>query len=283
MSSQLEKGAKFRALHDKPNAFIIPNPWDAGTARLLEYLGFESLATTGAGYAFSKGMEDGSLSREQMLNYAAEIAVATELPVSADLEDGYGMEPDTVAETVRMSAERGLVGGSIEDILPRRKAQLHDHDAAQERVRAAAEAAQALPFDFTLTARCENYLIGNPDLDDTIRRLCAYQEAGADVLYAPGLSTRADIDAVVRSVDRPVNVVVGLVGTPFSLADLQELGVRRVSLGSTLSRAALGAFMRAGREIRDHGTFEFAAEAMKYSEINSFLSKDDAEKGSSTP
>ena len=268
MRTQAEKAAAFRAMHERERAFIIPNPWDVGTSRLLAHLGFEALATTSAGYAFSLGQRDSMVGRDSMLTHVRAIASATDLPVSADLENGYGDDPKTVAETIRMGAEAGLVGGSIEDATQRPDHPIYDLEAAVERVRAAARAARSLPFPFTLTARAENYLWGRPDLEDTIRRLRAFQEAGADVLYAPGLVSKEDIAAVVSAVDRPVNVVMGLQGVQLSLADLSEIGVKRVSVGSALSRAALGAFLRAAREMRESGTFRFAAEAVSYREIS---------------
>jgi 2-methylisocitrate lyase-like PEP mutase family enzyme len=271
MKSQQRKGDTFRALHERANAFIIPNPWDIGTARLLAHLGFEALATTGAGYAFSLGRKDGTVGRERMLEHVREIVSATDLPVSADLESGFGDAPEMIAETIRLAAESGLVGASIEDTVHSRESRLYDRALAAERIRAAAEVAKSLPFTFTLTARCENYLIGNPDVADTIKRLQAYQEAGADVLYAPGLTTLDAIKTIVRSVDRPVNVVVGLVGAPLNFTELSAAGVKRVSLGSTLSRVALGAFLRAAREMKDHGTFEFANAAVPYAQLNAMF------------
>ncbi len=271
MRAQTEKGRIFRALHKRDSAFIIPNPWDVGTARLLAGLGFEALATTSAGYAFSLGQRDNTIDRDQMMAHVSDIVSATDLPVSADLENGFGDDPDMVAETIRRAAATGLVGGSIEDATTRPDHPIYEHGLAVERVRAAAEVAHALPFPFTLTARAENYLVGRRDLTDTIRRLQAYQEAGADVLYAPGLATRDDIAAVVRSVDRPVNVVMGLQGVQLSLAELSAIGVKRVSVGSALARAALGAFLRAAREMREHGTFAFAADAVSYGEISALF------------
>jgi 2-methylisocitrate lyase-like PEP mutase family enzyme len=267
MRTQAEKGHIFSELHKRAGAFIIPNPWDAGTARLLADLGFEALATTSAGYAFSAGLPDNVVDRDKMMAHVAEIASATDLPVSADLENGFGDSAETVAETIRLAAAAGLAGCSIED-MSRQAHSIYEQEHAVERVRAAAEAACGLPFVFTLTARAENYLVGRPDLADTIKRLQVYQEAGADVLYAPGLKDREEIAAVVRSVDRPVNVVMGLQGVQLSLADLSQIGVKRISVGSALSRAALGAFLRAAREMRDHGTFTFAEEAANYREIN---------------
>lgn len=261
MRSQEERGRAFRALHERPGAFIIPNPWDPGTARLLARLGFEALATTSAGYAFSRGRLDNTVGRDRVMEHAADLVAATDLPVSADLENGFGEDPGTVAETIRRAAAAGLVGGSIEDATGRPGAPVHDRSFAADRVRAAAEAARSLPFPFTLTARAENFIVGRPDLADTIERLQAFQEAGADVLYAPGVARREEIASLVRSVDRPVNVLMGLPGVRLSIGELADLGVKRVSVGSALSRAALGAFLRAAREMQERGSFTFADEA----------------------
>lgn len=247
MLTQAEKGRAFRALHERDSAFIIPNPWDVGTARLLAHLGFEALATTSAGYAFSVGQQDSTIGREETMAHVAAIVSATDLPVSADLENGFGDAPEIVAETIKLAVNAGLVGGSIEDVSGRVDCAVYELGHAVDRVRAAAEVVRELPFSFTLTARAENYLVGRPDLNDTIKRLQAYQEAGADVLYAPGLTTRDDIAAVVSSVDRPVNVVMGLQGVQLNLAVLSALGVKRISVGSALSRVALGAFLRPER------------------------------------
>jgi 2-methylisocitrate lyase-like PEP mutase family enzyme len=271
MRTQKQKAEDFRALHQRGGAFIIPNPWDVGTARLLAHLGFEALATTSAGYAFSVGRQDNAIGRDETMEHARAIVSATDLPVSADLENAFGDDPETVAETFRLAAATGLAGGSIEDGTGRPGDPIYDHELAVERVRAAAEVTRALPFPFMLTARAENYLVGRRDLKDTIKRLQAYQEAGADVLYAPGLTSRDDIAALVGSVDRPVNVVMGLQGVQLSLGELSEIGVKRVSVGSALSRAALGAFLRAAREMREHGTFTFAAEAVNYREISAMF------------
>jgi 2-methylisocitrate lyase-like PEP mutase family enzyme len=219
----------------------------------------------------SLGQQDNTIGRDEMIEHVSAIVSATDLPISADLENGYGGDPATVAETIGLAAAAGLVGGSIEDATGRSDQPTYEHGHAVERVRAAADAARALPFPFTLTARAENYLVGRPDLDDTIRRLQAYQTAGADVLYAPGLVSTDDIAAVVRSVDRPVNVVTGLQGVQLSLAALSAIGVKRVSVGSALSRAALGAFLRAAREMREHGTFAFADEAVSYRDISAMF------------
>ena len=272
MKSQESKGQAFRKLHERDAAFIIPNPWDAGTARLLAHLDFEALATTSAGYAFSAGQRDNTISRDEMMVHLAAIASATDLPVSADLENGFGDDPETVAETIRLAAAAGVVGGSIEDATTRPDEPLFELDLAVERVRAAAETARSLPFQFTLTARAENFLVGRTDLRDVIKRLQAYQDAGADVLYAPGITSEEDIAVVVASVDTPVNVLMGGRGSHLSLAELSEIGVKRVSVGSALSRAALGAFLRAANEMRDHGTFGFADEAVSYKDVSDMLS-----------
>jgi 2-methylisocitrate lyase-like PEP mutase family enzyme len=271
MKDLREKAKGFRALHEREGAFIIPNPWDVGSARLLRHLGFEALATTSMGYAFSRGRLDGSLDRLQTMAYAAEIASATDLPVSADLERGFGDAPEVVAETIRMAATAGVVGGSIEDATGRAHDPICEIGLATQRIRAAVEAARALPFPFTLTARAENYLHGRPDIKDTIKRLQAYQDAGADVLYAPGLASKDDIAAVISSVDRPVNALMGLRGVQLSMAELAALGVKRISVGSALYRTALGAFLRAAREMREPGTFTFAADAASPIEIGSML------------
>jgi 2-methylisocitrate lyase-like PEP mutase family enzyme len=271
MPTQAEKGRVFRALHERDGAFIVPNPWDVGTALLLAHLGFEAVATTSMGYAFSLGRLDNTLDREETLANASAIASATRLPVSADLENGFGDAPEEVAETIRLAAAAGVVGGSIEDATGRSGQPIYEMEKAVERVRAAVATARLLPFTFTLTARAENYLHGRPDLKDTIRRLQAYQEAGADVLYAPGLATKDDIAAVVGSVDRPVNILMGLQGARLSLEELSAIGVKRVSVGSALCRTALGAFLRAAEEMRENGTFTFATEAANPKEISAIF------------
>ena len=271
MLTQTEKGRLFRSLHQREHAFIIPNPWDLGTARLLAHLGFEALATTSMGYAFSAGQPDNTVSRDEMIQHVSEIASATNLPVSADLQNGFGDAPDAAAETIQLAAGAGAVGGSIEDSTNRPDQPIYEKEHAVERIRAAAELARSLPFTFTLTGRAENYLHGRPDIKDTIARLQAYQDAGADVLYAPGLATKDEIAAVVSSVDRPVNVVMGLRGVQLSLAELSAIGVKRISVGSSLSRTALGAFLRAGREMREHGTFTFANDAANPHEITAIF------------
>ena len=272
--TQAEKGKRFRELHDREVAFIIPNPWNIGTARLLAAMGFEALATTSMGYAFSVGQRDNTVDRERVIAHATTIVAATDLPVSADLENGFGDEPEAAAEIIRLAAAAGVVGGSIEDATGRADDPIYELKLAVERVRAAVEAAHTLDFPFVLTARAENYLHGRPSLRDTIARLQAYQEAGADVLYAPGLTSKDDIVAVVQSVDRPVNVVMGLQGVQLSVAELSKIGVRRISVGSALARAALGAFLRGAREMKDQGTFTFAKDAASAREVSSMLGKD---------
>ena len=271
MRTQAEKGSEFRALHERDRAFIIPNPWDMGTARILAQLGFEALATTSSGYAFSMGQRDNTVGRAAMLAHVRDIVAATDLPVSADLENGFGDSPAFVAETIGLAAATGLVGASIEDATYRSDDPIYDQALAVDRIRAAAEVANALPFPFMLTARAENYLVGRPDLNDTIQRLQAYQAAGAHVLYAPGLTNQDEIATVVRAVDRPVNVIMGRQGMYLSLNTLSEIGVKRVSVGSALSRAALGAFLHAAQEMRDHGTFTFADEAVSFGAISAMF------------
>jgi 2-methylisocitrate lyase-like PEP mutase family enzyme len=271
MPTQAEKVETYRALHARPGAFALPNPWDVGTAVLLAKLGFEALATTSAGYAFSIGKRDNAVGREPMLAHVAAIVAATPLPVNADLENGFGDDPKTVAETMRRAAATGIAGGSIEDATGRADDPIYARAFAVERVRAAAETVRALKVPFVLTARAENFIAGRPDLGDTIARLQAYQEVGADVLYAPGLSSADDIATVVRSVDRPVNVLMGRPGQGLDMATLAAIGVKRVSVGSALSRVALGAFLNAARELRELGTFEGMATAVGYADLNAMF------------
>lgn len=267
-----EKAIAFKALHEKEQAFIIPNPYDVGTTMLLEKAGFKALATSSAGYAFTCGRCDNDISRMQMIEHVRSVAAATHLPVSADLENGFCDDPAEVARTIVLAGEAGAVGGSIEDSVnggcdvPQ-----YDIGLAKERIAAAVEAKNELPFEFTLTARAENFLVGKPDIADVITRLQAYQDAGADVLFAPGLSSKADIEAVVNNVDKPVNVVMGLSGVQLGLAELSDMGVKRVSVGSSLSRAALGAFIRAIEEMIEKGTFSYADEAIQFAAIDAMF------------
>jgi 2-methylisocitrate lyase-like PEP mutase family enzyme len=271
--TQAEKGHAFRALHERDHAFIIPNPWDVGSARLLALAGFEALATTSAGYAFSVGRTDTTILRDEMIAHVGAIARATNLPVSADLENGYGDAPERAAETIRLAAQAGAVGGSIEDSTGKADHPIYELVHAADRIRAVVDSVRALPFTFTLTARAENYLHGRVDLKDTIKRLQAYQEAGASVLYAPGLFTKEDIAAVVSSVDRPINVLAALPGSPFTLDDLSAIGVKRASIGSALSRAAYGAAIRAANEMRERGTFTFADKAISFRDLTALFER----------
>lgn len=271
MPTQAEKAAQFQALHQRPEVLVVANPWDAGTARILTGLGYSALSTTSAGLAFTLGRRDGtaSITRDEALANARVIVEATSLPVAADLENGYGHSPETAAETIRLAAESaGLVGGSIEDATGDPAHPIYDFQHAVERIAAAAAAAGALPFPFMLVARAENYLYGRPDLDDTIRRLQAFEAAGAEVLYAPGITRAEDIRTVCASVGKPVNVLMGLKGAaPLSVKDLGALGVRRISIGSGFSRAAMTAFLHAAREVLNHGTFNFATDTLYMSEL----------------
>lgn len=275
-SDQYGRGVAFRDLHAGAGTFVIPNPWDAGTARLLTQAGFEALATTSAGLAFALGRRDGAnlVSLGETLANVRVIVAATHLPVSADLENGFGPTPGDVANTIRLAAEAGLVGGSIEDATGRSDDPIFPIEEAAERVTAAVAAARALSFPFILTARAENFLYGRPDLDDTIRRLQVYEAAGADVLYAPGLPDIDAVRAVCAAVRRPVNVLAGGAGPVLSVAQLAECGVRRISLGSALPRAALASLLGAAEEIRTHGTFDFARSALPYGEANARMTRE---------
>ena len=268
--TQSERATAFRLLHERPGAFVIPNPWDAGTACVLAGLGFEALATTSSGFAFTLGRRDaeGAVTREEALNGARAIVKATSLPVSADLENCFGDDPETAAETIRMAAAVGLVGGSIEDATTTPDDPIYPLSQAAERVAAAAEAAHSLPYPFLLTARAENYLYGRRDLDDTINRLQAYAAAGADVLYAPGLRSVDDVRAICAAVPRPVNV---LAAPGFTVDQLAEAGVRRISLGGALSRAAVSAFFLAAQEVRDDGSFHFLQGLVPSRDVNAFM------------
>jgi 2-methylisocitrate lyase-like PEP mutase family enzyme len=268
-----ERAVAFQALHEGPGIFVIPNPWDIGTARVLAGLGFQALATTSAGMANSLGRQDGEVRRREALDHAQQIVDATPLPVSADLENGFGDQPDACAKTVRRAAKVGLVGCSIEDATKRPDEPVFPLEQAVARVKAAATAARKLSFPFMLTARAENYLYGRADLDDTIARLKAYEEAGADVLYAPGLRDIDEIKRVCESVSKPVNVLA-LKGGP-NIAELETAGVRRVSLGSNLYRVAMGAFVRGARELHDKGTLGFLNRLATSGDLDQFLTPRD--------
>ena len=270
MNTQAQKAAAFRALHEREGAFIIPNPWDAGTARLLTALGFEALATTSLGLANTLGRADGTgaVSRAEVLANCAEISGATQLPVSADLENCYAHEPRAAAEMIRLAAEAGVVGGSIEDATGDAQQPIYEFDLAVERVHAAAEMAHSLPFPFTLTARAENFLHGRRDLDDTIRRLQAFERAGADVLYAPGLRDLATIGTVASSVTKPLNVVMSAADPALTAAQLAKAGVKRISVGGALSRLALASFLRAAHEMKEQGGFTWVSDTVPAKELN---------------
>lgn len=271
MDVQTLRAEAFKALHERDGAFVIPNPWDAGSAKLLASLGFEALATTSAGLAFSLGRADaeGAMTLEETLDNARAIVDATALPVAADLENGFSDDPEGCAQAILQGAQAGLVGGSIEDASGNAEAPIYSFHHAVERVEAAVAAARSLEFPFMLCARAENLLHGRMDLDDTIARLQAFAEAGADVLYAPGLRTADEIRAVVQAVaPKPVNVLMGMSGVQLGVNQLQDLGVRRISVGSSLMRAAYGAFYRGAQEILGQGTFTYGEQAMSFDQLN---------------
>lgn len=272
----MNKHEIFRSLHQAPGIFVVPNPWDAGSAKLLTNLGFKALATTSAGLAYSLGKPDGQgyVTREETFQNVKSIVDATALPVSADLENGFGDDPEKCAETIRLASSLGLSGGSIEDATGKNDDPIYPFDHAVTRVKAAVAAARKLSQPFTLTARAENLIHDRPDLKDTIKRLVAFAEAGADVLFAPGLKTKEEVEEVVKAVaPRPVNVVMGLSGGSFSLKMLEDIGVKRVSLGSSLSRAAYTGFLNAAQEVLNHGTFDYAVRTIPYSELNNIFEK----------
>ncbi|HVC60127.1 MAG TPA: isocitrate lyase/phosphoenolpyruvate mutase family protein [Acetobacteraceae bacterium] len=270
-ASQTDKARGFRALHQAPGHFVIANAWDAGSARILAGLGFAALASSSGAQAGVLGRRDGMVMRDEALAHCRAIVEATDLPVSADLEKGFGDTPEAAAETIRLAAGVGLVGGSIEDASGDRDKPLFDHGLATERIAAAVAAARSLPFAFTVTARAENFLRGNPDLDDTIRRLRAFEQAGADVLMAPGLPDLAAVRAVCGAVSRPVNFMAGIGGKSFSVPELAAVGVKRISLATSLYRAAMSGLLQAAREVNAQGTFGYLDAAMTTPELNSFM------------
>lgn len=269
--TQNEKAMRFRDLHQGPRAFVIANPWDAGSARLLAGLGFEALATSSGASAGILGKRDGRVTRDEALAQSRAIVEATDLPVSADLEKGFGDAPSTAAETIRLAAQVGLVGGSIEDATGDKDKPLYDINHAIERIAAAVQAARTLPFPFTLTARSENFLRGNPDLDDTIKRLQAYEKAGADVLFAPGLPDLAAVKTVCASLSKPFNFMVGIKGKSFTVAELEAAGVRRISLATSLYRAAMSGLLEAGKEIRERGSFSYLDRSVSTPELYTLM------------
>ena len=274
MRTQAEKAAAFRALHERPGAFIIPNPWEAGTAKLLAGLGFEALATTSLGLANMLGCADSKLTRAEVIANCRVIAEATDLPVNADLENCFAHEPEAASETIRLAAEAGIVGGSIEDFTGDPANPIYDFDLAVARVRAAAGIAHALPVPFLLTARAENLIHERTDMADTIRRLQAYEAAGADVLYAPGLRNLDEVRQVVRAVNRPVNVVTGWLDPDITLAQLGEAGAKRVSVGGALSRRALATFVNAARAMQEHGSFAWMRDMIRVAELRKLFNPD---------
>ena len=266
-----EKAARFVALHRGPRAFVIANAWDAGSARILAGLGFEAIATSSGASAGVLGRRDGNVTREEALEHGRAIAAAVDVPVSADLEKGFGDAPEDAAETIRRAALVGLVGGSIEDATGRKDQPIYDATLAAERVEAAAKAAHALPFPFLLTARAENFLHGRADLDDTIRRLQSFEKAGADVLFAPALPDLAAVRAVCSAVTKPVNFMAGIPGKSFTVAELEAAGVRRVSLATSLYRAAITGLLGAAREVREKGSFDYLTRCASGAEIGRFM------------
>ena len=270
MTNQKEKAEKFRALHEREGAFVIPNPWDVGSARLLAGLGFEALATTSAGFANSLGRLDGQVTRDEAVEHCRALCAAVGLPVSADLENCFADEPEKAAATILLGAEAGLAGGSIEDYSGDPSKPIYDFTLAVERVHAAAEAAHSLDFHFTLTARAENILRGVNDLDDTIRRLQAFEAAGADVLYAPMLKTLDEVRLVSGALTKPLNVLGPLLAH-VTVAELADAGAKRISLGGALARAAVTALLRAGAEMREHGSFAWATDLASSTEVARLL------------
>lgn len=270
-TSQTDKAQRFRALHTTPGHFVIANAWDAGSARMLTGLGFVALASSSGAQAGVLGRRDGMVTRDEALAHCRAIVEATDLPVSADLEKGFGDTPEAATETIRLAAGVGLVGGSIEDASGYRDKPLFDLGLATERIGAAVAAAQALPFAFTLTARSENFLRGNPDLDDTIRRLLAFEQAGADVLMAPGLPDLAAVRAVCSAVTRPVNFMAGIKGRSFTIAELAAAGVKRISLATSLFRVAMSGLVDAAREVKEQGSFGYLDAIMTTPELNGFM------------
>jgi 2-methylisocitrate lyase-like PEP mutase family enzyme len=270
-ATQQDKAVQFRALHEQPRAFVIANAWDAGSAQLLAGLGFPAIATSSAASAATLGRMDGKITRDEALAHGRMLSAAVEVPVSADLENGFAKTPEQVADTIRLAAQAGLAGGSIEDHSGDSTRPIFDFDHALERVAAAVAAARSLPFPFTLTARCENFLHGHPDLDDTIKRLQAFEKAGADVLFAPGLPDLKSVRLVCSSLSKPVNFMVGIPGHSFSVAELQEAGVRRISLATSLHRAAMSGLYHAAMEIKQQGTFEFLNTLVSPKELGRFL------------
>jgi len=271
MKTQIEKSIEFYKLHQTKEIFVIPNPWDLGSAKLLQHLGFKALASTGAGFAFAQGKSDLGIDTRDMLHYLSSLSNSTDIPVSADLQNGFGHAPEDMVQTILDAAATGVVGGSIDDATGDLNNPIYDIGLAKARIEVAAEAAKSLNFKFMLTGRAENYLYGRPDVKDTINRLQAYQDAGADVLFAPGIQSKNDIRSILESIDRPLNVIMGFQGVQLSLVELQQLGVARVSLGGSMARSAYGALVRYAKEILSEGTFHSATDAIPAAEINAIF------------
>lgn len=271
--TQAQKAADFEAQHKAPGVFVIPNPWDPGSARILAGLGFKALTTTSAGYARSIGFPDYNAGRENVMAHIRAMAPMIDIPLAADLEDGFGTEPEDCAETIRQGAAAGLVGGSIEDFTGDRSNPIHSIEKAADRIRAAAEAAKKLPFKFMLCARAENYLHGRQDLADTILRMQAYQEAGADVLFAPGLNTSEEVREMCRSIDRPFNIVKGPRKETLTVEQVGALGVKRISTGGMMHAVAASAMIAAAKEMIGPGTWEFTKTMTHAAEIDPLLNK----------
>ena len=271
VTTQLDQAIRLQALHRAPGTFIIANAWDGGSARVLQALGFQAIATSSGACANTLGKLDGRVTRDEAMVHARMIVAATELPVSADLEKGFGDAPLDVAETILLAAAQGLVGGSIEDATGEREKPLYDLAQATERIAAAVQAARALPFPFTWTARAENFLRGNPDLDDTIRRLQAFDRAGADVLFAPALPDLAAVRTICAAVSKPVNFMVGIKGKSFTVAELAQAGVKRISLATSLYRSAMSGLYNAAREVKEQGTFDYVNDGLTSAQLSEFM------------
>jgi 2-methylisocitrate lyase-like PEP mutase family enzyme len=268
MKSQYEKAVLFKKLHDEKSTFIIPNPWDIASAKILEHFGFKALATSSAALAMSEGVSDNELPLEKVLIHLKKITTATNLPVTADLGSGFFDKPENIYDTIIKAAETGIVGASIEDTKSNKS---YPFELAVERIKAASEAAKSLNFPFTLTARADNYFIGNPNLKDTIKRLQAYQMAGADVLFAPGIIVKEEIQSIITSIDKPLNVLMGIKGCSLDFEDLSEIGVKRISLGASLYRTAMSSFIESLQNIKQTGQFNFVDKSLSYQEINALL------------
>ena len=270
MKSQYEKAVQFKKLHDDKSTFIIPNPWDVASAKILAHFGFKAFATSSAALSLSEGANDNELSSEEVMIHLKKISGSTNLPVTADLGNGFFDKPEKIYETIIRAAETGIVGASIEDTNGNKS---YPFELAVERIKAASEAAKSLNFPFMLTARADNYFIGNPDLNETIKRLEAYQMAGADALFAPGVNLKIEIKSILTSIDRPLNVLMGIKGATMNLEELSELGVKRVSLGASLYRTAMSSFIETIQQIKETGEFDFAEKSLSFRDISSLFKK----------